>query len=101
MKSSAALLSLGWVSNACNTKKNSEENTKPVDDCNDFSGVAEAELEKRKKFAYTKQSTDPTKQCNSCKLFLPPKSGEPCGGCLLFKGPVDSKGSCTYWAPLD
>jgi hypothetical protein len=100
-QSSVVLLSIGLTSNACDTKNATKEYKKQLDSCDDFSEVSEVELEKRKKLAYVKQTNDATKPCNSCKLFLPPKPGEKCGSCQLFKGPVDANGSCTYWAPLD
>jgi hypothetical protein len=37
-------------------------------------------------------------QCNNCNLYLPPKGDKPCGGCILFQGPVQPEGYCTYWA---
>lgn len=98
---SVALLFGVGLTAACSKKESAQENKKTIDSCDDFSGVDVAELEKRKQFAYVKQAPDALKQCNSCKLYLPPKQGEKCGGCMLFKGPVDAGGSCTYWAPLD
>jgi hypothetical protein len=100
-RSGVALLSIGSLSMACDSKIKSGENKILVNSCEDYSGVSEGELEKRKKFAYAKPATDPAKQCTNCKLFLPPKQGEKCGACSLFKGPVDANASCTYWAPLD
>lgn len=95
-------LTLGLSSVACNSKKpiQEEASTKPNDPCSDFTGVSQGELEKRTKFGYARQAPAPDKQCNLCKLYLPPKTGEKCGGCMLFKGPVDVNGSCTYWAPI-
>ena len=69
--------------------------------CEDLTGVAPGELEKRKKFAYVNVSPIPDSRCGNCKLFLPPGSGKACGGCMLFKGPVQESGYCTYWAPLE
>jgi len=100
-KSGVVLLGAGFTASSCTKKESTQETNKSINSCDDFSDVSDAELEKRKKFAYVKQSTDPLKQCHSCKLYLPPKAGEKCGGCMLFKGPVDVNGSCTYWAPLD
>jgi hypothetical protein len=100
-QSSALLFGIGVTVTACSKKEATQENKKTIDSCDDFSGIDDAELEKRKKFAYVKLATDELKQCNSCKLYLPPKEGEKCGRCMLFKGPVDTNGSCTYWAPLD
>jgi hypothetical protein len=101
LQSGALLFGVGLTADACSKNESAQENKKAIDSCDDLSGVSEAELEKRKKFAYVKQAPDALKQCNSCKLYLPPKPGERCGGCMLFKGPVDAGGSCTYWAPLD
>ena len=101
LQSGTLLFGIGLTADACSKKESTQENKTAVDTCGDFSGVSDAEMEKRKKFAYVNQSSDSLKQCNSCKLYLPPKQGEKCGGCMLFKGPVDANGSCTYWAPLD
>jgi len=101
LQSGAVLIGVGLTAGACSKKESAQENQQAINSCDDFSGVPEADLEKRKQFAYVKQATDPLKQCNACKLYLPPKAGEKCGGCMLFKGPVDVNGSCTYWAPLD
>src|SRR5687768_9678134 len=68
--------------------------------CDDLTGVAPGELEKRKKFAYVNVSPMPDSRCGNCKLFLPPGAGKACGACMLFKGPVREAGYCTYWAPL-
>ena len=97
----AIVLGCNLALGACSSKKSIEENTsKTSDPCGDLSGVSESELEKRNKLGYVREAPVPEKQCNMCKLYLPPKTDEKCGGCMLFKGPVDAKGSCTYWAPL-
>lgn len=69
--------------------------------CDDMTGVAPAELEKRKKLAYVPKSPIPDNTCSSCALYLPPAAGKACGGCALFKGPVRPGGSCAYWAPAN
>lgn len=94
------LLSIGLTTGSC-LKKETTDDKKSPDVCDDYTDVSESELGKRKQFAYTRQAPDMEKQCKACKLYLPPKAGEKCGGCTLFKGPVDAIGSCTYWAPLD
>lgn len=63
--------------------------------------MSESELTKRKQFAYVTVANEPLKTCQDCKLFLPAMPNESCGVCALFKGPVESLGSCTYWAPLE
>jgi len=101
LQSSLTILGITFYNGACNTKESSQKNLNSSERCDDYSGIETAELEKRKQFAYVNPAPDSNKQCNSCKLFLPPKPGEKCGGCMLFKGPVEQGGSCTYWAPLD
>lgn len=101
LQSGAACLGIGLAAGACVRSKPPMETKQSGDACDDFSEVSEAELEKRNKFAYVRKAPEAAKECNKCKLYLPPKPGEKCGGCLLFKGPVDANGSCTYWAPLE
>jgi hypothetical protein len=67
--------------------------------CSDLTGVNPADVAKRKSLGYTSQSPQPDSQCDNCKLWVPAKEGEECGGCLLFTGPVSPGGHCTYWAP--
>ena len=100
-QSGAVLLGAGLTAEGCTKKESLQENKNAGDNCNDFSDISDPELEKRKLLGYAKQAPDVLKQCNACKLFLPPKPDEKCGGCMLFKGPVEIYGSCTYWAPLD
>lgn len=72
--------------------------TNPAD-CGDLSAVSEEDIAVRNKLGYVKESPLPDNQCQNCNLYLPPKSGEACGGCMLFKGPVYAEAYCTYWAP--
>jgi hypothetical protein len=67
--------------------------------CDDLSAVSESDLATREKLGYVKTSPIADNQCQNCNLFLPPKEGEKCGGCMLFKGPVFAEAYCTYWAP--
>ena len=69
-------------------------------DCNDLRGVSQLELEKRIKLGYVKEASSPDVRCEVCKLYLPADSDKKCGGCSLFKGPVATGASCTYFAPL-
>lgn len=69
------------------------------DNCGDLSGVEAGEIKKRNDLAYVPASPIPDNQCTNCNLYLPPKEGVACGGCMLFKGPVYAEGYCTYWAP--
>jgi hypothetical protein len=69
--------------------------------CDDLSGVSADEIEKRKKLAYVTKTPIPDSHCSNCTLYLPPAKDKPCGGCLLFKGPVRPDGYCAYWAPIN
>ncbi|ACU02583.1 MULTISPECIES: high-potential iron-sulfur protein [Pedobacter] len=66
--------------------------------CGDYSNVSPEELAKRKKLGYVEKSPDPERECQKCNLFIPKGAEKTCGGCILFKGPVNKEGSCTYWA---
>jgi hypothetical protein len=69
--------------------------------CDNLSGVSADEIEKRKKLAYVTKTPIPDSHCSNCTLYLPPAKDKPCGGCLLFKGPVRPDGYCAYWAPIN
>lgn len=86
-------------SNEVETAPETTANNAPVDDCNDFSGVSQAEMDKRKALGYEDVTPFTDKQCDNCQLFIPAKEGKKCGGCMLFKGPVFDNAHCTYWAP--
>jgi len=72
-----------------------------VSECDDYSNVDEVNLRKREQLGYVKQTVNPDNTCSNCKLWIAPKEGQKCGGCMLFKGPVYNEGYCTYWAPQD
>ncbi|WP_460972592.1 high-potential iron-sulfur protein [Spirosoma migulaei] len=99
--SGSAALGLSLVLSRCQSKTTSEHEEKKtaVDPCTAFSGVSEADLKTRKKLGYVNQSPRPESKCGNCNLWLPPKEGQTCGSCMLFKGPVYTTGYCTYWAP--
>ncbi|HLT72125.1 MAG TPA: high-potential iron-sulfur protein [Cyclobacteriaceae bacterium] len=67
--------------------------------CEDLSGVSENDRQIREKAAYVTVSPQHDKTCSNCHLYLPPSEGRACGGCMLFKGPVQPSGYCTYWVP--
>ena len=69
--------------------------------CDNLSGVSAEEIEKRKKLAYVTKTPIPDSHCSNCNLYLPPAKDKPCGGCMLFKGPVRPDGYCAYWAPIN
>lgn len=68
-------------------------------DCGDLSNITQEQVAVREKLGYVKESPLADNQCQNCNLYLPPKAGEACGGCMLFKGPVYPEAYCTYWAP--
>jgi len=68
--------------------------------CDDLTGVSAEEIEKRKKLAYVSKTPIPDSHCSNCTLYIPPAKDKPCGGCMLFKGPVRPEGYCAYWAPI-
>ena len=77
-----------------------DANALEVTSCDDLSKTSEAEVKKRVGFGYVEESPMPEKHCKNCQLYLPPKEGQSCGGCALFKGPVFENAYCTYWAPI-
>ncbi|OIN60863.1 high-potential iron-sulfur protein [Arsenicibacter rosenii] len=91
----------GVLVSSCQSKTTSEASgaQTTTDYCSDFSEVPENDLKTRKKLGYVDQSPMAESKCGNCNLWLPPKDGKPCGGCMLFKGPVRTEGYCTYWAP--
>lgn len=68
--------------------------------CDDLTGISAEEIEKRKKLAYVNKTPIPDSHCSNCTLYIPPAKDKPCGGCMLFKGPVRPEGYCAYWAPI-
>jgi len=100
----SAVLGTGFIISSCNSesksKSTSDSASAPVDKCNDYTGISEAELQKRNSLGYVEQTPMPESTCSNCLLYLKPKEGEKCGGCQLFKGPVFDNAYCTYWAAL-
>ncbi|WP_338868905.1 high-potential iron-sulfur protein [Spirosoma sp. SC4-14] len=96
-----SVFGLSLLLSRCRSKSSSDakESATAIDPCTDFSGVSETDLKTRKKLGYVDQSPRPESKCGNCNLWLPPKAGKACGGCMLFKGPVHTTGYCTYWAP--
>ena len=69
--------------------------------CDNMEGVSAEEQAKRKKLAYVNKTPIPDSHCSNCALYIPAGKDKPCGGCLLFKGPVRTEGYCAYWAPIN
>lgn len=103
MAASAVLIPAVAVLSGCGDKKTQDKTEESVatdvTDCRDLTGVSKADLAIREKLAYVNESPLPESECANCNLYLPPANGKKCGGCMLFKGPVEAKGYCTYWAP--
>ena len=97
IQASLPFLALATLPIHCTEKKGKGE--KPADPCEDLSALNESEMNIRKGFNYANPSPHQDMNCGNCQLWIPPKPGKECGGCLLFKGPVFPTGHCTYWAP--
>jgi hypothetical protein len=98
----AFLLGGGWIISGCSSNPSKEESTEEAysgDPCGDLTGLSESEITKRDKLGYVEESPIPESVCGNCQLYIPPKTEEDCGGCMLFKGPVYADAYCTYWAP--
>ncbi len=68
------------------------------DPCSDLSGLTAEERETRVSFEYIPKSENPKEVCDNCAFWIKPEAGKSCGGCELFKGPVEAKGYCMGWA---
>ena len=73
----------------------------PAADCNDLSGLAEADVKQRESLAYVAKSEDPAKNCANCRFMKPNSEANGCNGCQLFKGPVNPEGNCKSWFKKD
>lgn len=94
----------GFLWSGCQGRKDTKSTTAGSKDyfggnCGDYSKLTEDDHKARKKLGYEKKSPVAEQECQHCNLWLPPKGGQTCGGCTLFKGPIEPKGTCTYWAP--
>jgi hypothetical protein len=69
-----------------------------ADQCNDVTGLTEAEVQMRQTLAYVDASPHADKLCSNCQLYIPAEEGAPCGGCQIIKGPIAPGGYCTSWA---
>lgn len=99
-KDTIGVFALGIVDFGCQSDK-----TKSLDgdlsgttSCDDLSGISKEEIRKREGLAYIEHSVIPYESCSNCRLYIPPKENENCGGCALFAGPVFESGYCVYWA---
>jgi len=74
---------------------------KPAADCNDLSGLSEADIKQRESVSYVALSTDADKNCTNCRFFKAAEDGSGCGSCQLIKGPVSPDGNCKSWFKKD
>ena len=95
----AAGTSCGTKEKTQEEKGNEKSEASNSSDCGDLSSFTKEEVAVREKLGYVEESPLPDNQCQNCNLYLPPKEGQACGGCMLFKGPVYPEAYCTYWAP--
>jgi hypothetical protein len=65
--------------------------------CNDLSGLTEAEINARNSVGYVEKTEDSAKNCGNCRFYQPGTQANGCGGCQLFKGPVNEGGNCKSW----
>ncbi|MBL7977125.1 MAG: high-potential iron-sulfur protein [Bacteroidetes Order II. Incertae sedis bacterium] len=65
--------------------------------CNDTTGLAPADITMRQTLKYVDVTTDPTKACDGCQLYIAATGGAACGKCSVVKGPIAPKGYCTSW----
>jgi hypothetical protein len=67
-----------------------------ADPCADTSNLSEADLNMRRNLQYVHETPEPDEYCSNCQLWIEPENGE-CGGCTLFRGPVNPNGWCISW----
>jgi hypothetical protein len=84
----------------CGGGGDSNQTTGEDDPCGDATGLNESDLQMRSSLKYVAKSTEPDKDCANCKFYQVVEGSE-CGGCQLFKGPVNPKGYCTSWFAMD
>lgn len=98
---SLGILTGGAILSACGSqpgKKDGDAKPPAADPC-DLSKLTEEDKKARKSLGYVEKTPVREKRCENCKLFVPAGNGVSCSTCPLFKGPVQPKGYCTYWAP--
>ena len=66
--------------------------------CDDTSGLTQDQIEVRENFEYVEKAPDPSQTCDVCEFYKQPASGEYCGGCTLFAGPVNPQGHCNSFS---
>lgn len=51
----------------------------------------------RSALKYVAESPDPTKYCEDCVQYTPPKESG-CGGCKVLAGPIQARGTCVAFS---
>jgi hypothetical protein len=100
MSSSVLLAACGGGSNQQTTAPATEPTPAPqaaTGDCNDTSGLTEADLQQRQSLGYVAQSNVEGKNCTNCRFYQEGSQENGCGGCQLFKGSVLPEGYCNSW----
>ncbi len=65
--------------------------------CDDTTGQAPVDVATRKALEYVDKTADPNKDCVGCLQYVAAADDAHCGGCKMFKGPVNPKGYCKVW----
>ncbi|MFP4599147.1 MAG: high-potential iron-sulfur protein [Persicimonas sp.] len=76
-----------------------EENGDQLD-CEQTTGLSDAQNQVRESLQYTDQTPKPEQRCDNCSLYVEPKSAGTCGGCKVVPGPIHPAGWCTAWVPI-
>jgi hypothetical protein len=64
--------------------------------CADPTAMDSGQQSLRMSLHYTEQATDQTKICSACGFF---RAVDPaCGMCMIFGGPVNTRGHCDSWS---
>ncbi|RAL22753.1 hypothetical protein DL240_07590 [Lujinxingia litoralis] len=66
--------------------------------CDDTSGLSEAQVATRTANGYVEQTPKPDQRCDNCALYTAPEAGASCGGCTVVAGPINPGGWCRIWA---
>ena len=103
MQSVTAVVLGVFVFSSCDEKNEKSKNANISSDtpCNDLSQLSEEEKVERESYNYVDKTPNIGNQCANCDYWEESESGEYCGSCDLFEGPVSPKGYCSKWTVLD
>jgi hypothetical protein len=102
MSSSVLLAACGGGTNQQTTTPAAEPTPAPepqasTADCNDTTGLTDADLQQRQSLGYVANTTVEGKNCANCRFYQEGNQPNGCGGCQLFKGSVAPEGYCNSW----